>query len=258
MKVRNWSIAAVAILAAGASADAATFYSTSFEAPTYPAGSSVHGIDGWNNASGSGASQTVSTDVAWHGSQSLQFNNTSLLSFYSVRRAMPAYQPDAFSASVKLYIDGSTQDNRLYGLYLTSGATSTLGGTVLGLTIGGDGAVRAGKTWSMTYGNPGLIGFADPGTYLDRWLTIDLTFDPATAIGTASISGFAGPNPSISQSFTAVTAPLGLNLGSDYFATSNHAGIGYFDSLVIAALPSPGALALLGLAGLLGVHRRRA
>ena len=236
---------------------AQTWYSTGFEAPTYTNGSPIGGVDDWFNGSGAGASQSVSTNQAFGGSQSLMFDNTTLSSFYSVRRALPEYGTTPINVSIRLYVEGGTEANRLYGLYLVSGATSTLGGTALGLTIGGDGVVRAGANWSSTYSGPGVFQ-ADPGTFLDRWLTINFQYDPNTQQGMTSISGFSGANSSYSGTFNVTAATvLGLNIGTDYFTSTNRAGRAYFDNLVIGAVPAPGAIALLGVAGLVGARRRR-
>jgi hypothetical protein len=254
MKNLSMAILAGGALAMATSASASVLYSTSFEDPPYIAGQGIGGIDNWFNGSGSGNSQTVSTDIAYSGNQSLKWDNTGTFqSFYSVRRALPAYD-GPIAASIRLYIDpGTIQPNRLYGLYFGSSPTSTLGGTVLGLTIAGDGVVRAGTTWSSTYSGAG-IGSAPQGGFLGQWLEIVLTYDPDTLLKTATIYG---DNWSVGFSGTGGAAPLNLNIGSDYFATTDRAGIGYFDDLIIQQLPAPGALALLGLAGLVGTRRRR-
>lgn len=231
---------------------AAPLYSTGFEPPLYVLGDSVNGVDGWVNGSGGGASATVS-GVQALGTQSLQFDNSSTFNgLYSVRRELPVYN-GAVEASVSLYIEGNTQENRLYGMYFTGPATGTLGNTSLGLSIGGDGAIRAGTTWAATYSNSGLIGTADPGSFTDRWLTITLSYNNGDA--SVMISGLDGPNSSFSSNYTMSAGPLGLNLGADWFTTSNRAGVAYFDNLEI--VPAPGALALLGLGGLAAARRRR-
>ncbi len=238
MRKSNFGIALAGSIAVAGAASATPVFETGFEPPVYFAGSPIDGIDGWSNGSGVGASHIVSTTQAID-TQSLQFDNSSTFnSFYSVRRALPTGIEDGFAVSVRFYMDGMTEENRLYGLYLTSTATSTLGGNTLGLTIGGDGAVRAGTTWGNTYSNSGLIGFADFGTFKDRWLTITLIWQP-DGNAVASISGFDGPNDTISVNLFQENQPLGLNLGTDWFTSTIRAGIGYFDDLEITTGAGP-------------------
>ncbi len=235
----NKSIFGIACgIALAGAASATPLYETGFEPPVYFAGGIVDGIDGWSNGSGSGNSHIISTMQAID-TQSLAFDNSGTFnSFYSVRRELPFGIEDGFAVSVRLYMDGFTEENRLYGLYLVSTPTSTLGGTTLGLTIGGDGAVRAGTTWGNTYTNSGLIGFADFGTFKDRWLTITLIWQP-DGNAVASISGFDGPNDTISVNLFQENQPLGLNIGADWFTTSLRAGTGYFDDLEITTGAGP-------------------
>jgi hypothetical protein len=105
----------------------------------------------------------------------------------------------------------------------------------LGITIGGDGTVRAGTSWSATYGASGVIGQAAPGTYTDRWLYMELTLDRGSGAATAKISGFADGSL-FTASFTQSTTPANVNIGTDYVTTSNRAGVGYFDDLEIKAV----------------------
>ncbi len=262
MRFGTYVLTVVGLLLVANASQAQTLYSTGFEPPLYTDGSSVHGVDGWSNGSGSGAGMLVSSLQYSSGTQSLRMDNSSTSnSFYSVRRTgiegwLPAMGP--LSVSIDLFVDSSTQANRLYGIYLGSLATSTLGGTVLGVTIGGDGSIRGGTTWAATYSS-GLFATANPSTFLDRWITLNLTYDPDTGVKSATLSGFSDASV-YSNSWTGGAAPANLNLGTDYFDTVNRAGIGYFDNLVIAAVPEPTTIALcgLGLAGMtLGVKRAR-
>lgn len=213
-------------------ASAQVLYSTSWEPPDFTAGNSAIGIQGWAAGSGSGASQTVSADRARTGSQSLKWDNTTQTSFYSIRRDLN-WGPgnDKIVVQTYVWISADTQANRLYGLYLSTG---TLGSTVLGVTIGGDGTVRAGTTWGSTYSGAG-IGQAPAGQYAERWIRLELTYDRNTQQGTAKVE--EPGNWTFSASFTQATTPTNANLGTDYATTTDRAGVAYFDDLEIRTEP---------------------
>ncbi len=245
-----------ALLYATSVAGADIFYTADFESPMFNPGQSVHAIDGWFNGSNAGQGHSVSEGQSFSGSQSLKFDNTAFNSFSSVRRALPEYE-DELHASVRVYLDGATQANRMYGMYLVDQPLGAMGDTALGLSIGGDGTIRAGTEWADTNSDEGIIGTASPGSYLDRWLEISLSVETDLAT-TVQISGFAGGG-TVSADFLLNAMPLGLNLGADWADTTQRSGIGYFDDLVVSSqtIPAPGALALLGLAGLVSARRRR-
>jgi hypothetical protein len=257
------SLAASALAVVAMAPAQGTLYFTSFEPPTYTAGMHPAGVDGW--AAGSGGTTApiqVSTNIAHGaGNQSLAFDNTTGVSFYSVRRDLAGYnaaQGYPLEVSVQLWMDPQvTQANRIYGLYFGSAVTSTLGGTIQGLTIDGAGNIRGGTTWGATYTNSGLFATADPGTFLGRWLTLTLGYNPNTGEKTGRISGLGGATPSYSMSWFGGAAPMNVQLGTDYFATTDRAGIGYFDDLKIVAVPEPGTMAALGLGALALIRRRR-
>lgn len=238
-KLAHLTAAAVAIAAFGAAQGGGgfIFYLTSFENPPFIVGASVDGIDGWSNSSNDGTSFTISDDHAFEGTQSLDSNNSSGLdSFYSVRHDLGDWDGiTPLLVSVRLRIDTETMENRMYGLYLGENVGSALGETVLGLSIAGDGTIRAGTGWAATYSNAGLIGQIPPGQpFLGEWLWITLTYHPTAGSKTAMIQG---PFGAISETFAATTAPSNVNLGADWFATSNRAGRAQFDSLFIGEAP---------------------
>ncbi|MFQ3611540.1 MAG: DVUA0089 family protein, partial [Fimbriimonadales bacterium] len=233
-----WCAASISAFAQGVP------YSTSWENPPFTAGSSAVGIDSWAAGSGSGSSQTVSTDVAHSGTQSLQWDNSGTFSsFYSIRRDYrDITSAEKLVVSTRVWISSATQENRLYGIYLTGSATGTLGSTILGITIGGDGKVRAGTTWSATYSSSTWLAQAAPGTYADRWLRMELTLDRGNDTATVKIEGFSDGSV-ISATFSQSTGPRNVNIGTDYVTTTNRAGVGYFDDLEIrveAAAPFDG------------------
>ncbi len=254
---------AVALLAAAGVAHAQVIYSTGFESPTFAPGS-INGQGGWVNGSSAGATQSISGAFARSGSQSLQWDNSAAVSFYSVRRPFDG-QDGAISAatpleiSTWLYITPNTQSDRLYGIYANNTGTGTLGTIALGMTIGGDGTVRAGTAWVDTYSGAGL--FQDAALVGD-WVRLVLTYDGTG--GSAAIFDSANNNL-FSTNFAAVSlantnangaSTWGVNLGSDYNALTNRAGIGYMDDFEVRIIPAPGtALALT--VGLLAATRRR-
>ncbi|MDI9641386.1 PEP-CTERM sorting domain-containing protein [Kamptonema cortianum] len=246
-----------AAFSAVAASHAQILFSTGFETSEgYTVGSSAVGVAGWAAGSGSGNSQTVSTDYAASGSNSLKFDNSTLNSFYSIRNTWTA-SASPLRFSTRVWVTGNNGADRLYGLLLGATPTSTMGGTVFGMTIGGDGVVRAGKTWSSTYSGTG-IGTANAGTFSDRWLTFELEIDPGTGDGVARASGFSDSNV-ITSNFTAVATPQNIQVSTDYNTTAARLGIGYFDDVKVEVVPEPATMMILGAgAAALLARRRRA
>ncbi len=234
------TLLATIVLLAGAQAQT-VLYATSFENPPFVAGQSAADVDGWVAGSGAGSSQSVSSEVACDGSQSLKWDNSGTLnSFYSIRRLL-GWNPTSAANSklivrASLYISSATQANRLYGVYLTGTETGTLGGTILGVTIGGDGKIRVGTTWSATYSSSTWLAQAAPGTYTDRCLQIEITYDLNPGVATIKVSGFSD-GAEYTATLQQFTPPVNINLGTDYVTTTDRAGIGYFDSLEIIEAP---------------------
>jgi hypothetical protein len=246
-------IGAVCTLAASASAQ--VLFQTSFESPEHGAGTSVAGVNGWNNGINGGATHEIRTGVAHGGSQSLTFDNTTTFdNWYSVRRALPTYTAspaNPLSIRVRLWLSAATQANRVYGLYSGGTPTSHMGGTIAGITIGGDGNVRTGSNWIATYRD--IDWTAAPGTYLERWLTLGLDYNGTQF--TTWIEGFADGSR-YSQTFNRM-APLSMNLGSDMVeGTTAASGQAFFDDLVVESVPEPITLSLLAV-GLAALTRRR-
>lgn len=216
-----------------------TLYSTSWENPPFSAGQSAGGIEGWSAGTGAGASQTVSLQQARTGTQSLEWDNLGALSqTYSIGRGIRPLTPsEKLVVSTYVWISSATQENRLYGLYLTSSAEGLLENTVLGITIDGDGKVRAGTTWEATF-NPGdWIDQASPDTYTDRWLRMELTLDRGSGVATATIEGFSD-GLVVSVPLLQMAVPGGVALGTDYVGTTSRAGTAYFDDLLIRVEPA--------------------
>lgn len=261
MRIGTMTACAVA-LGVGCAAHAQTVYSTGFETPNFNLGS-ANGQDGWLNGSNTGQGQSVSGNFARTGEQSLEWDLTGTFqSFASVRRAM-AGQNGGISASTPLeisvwmFVTGNSGANRLFGIYAMNGSTSTLGGTNLGLTIGGDGVVRTGTTWGSTYQGGGLF---QSSALLDNWVQVRLTYD---GVGGSAAILDSGMNELFSTSFGSVLlananggGEWGVNLGTDWFATTDREGLAYMDDLMIRVIPAPTGVLALG-AGLALVGGRR-
>ncbi len=255
--MRTKSLLLVLAVAAVSASQAQILYSTGFEAPTYTAGSGVNAIDGWANGSGGGVPNVVSTDVAASGTQSLRFAQTAATSFSSVRRALPTLGATIATPaviSVQVYVASSTGADRLSGMYFGSTATSTLGGTTAGMTLGGDGKVRMGSTWLSTY-DVAFDAQAAAGTFADRWITFSMSFNGAQV--TASMSGFSD-NAVYSKTFTPGGALGNINLGTDYAGTTGATGTTYFDNLKVESVPEPATMTLLALGALAARRRKKA
>lgn len=153
--------------------------------------------------------------------------------------------------SAWMFVDPTTGADRLYGLYAMNSSTSTLGGTNLGLTLAGDGAIRAGTTWGATYGTP----LATVPSVVGNWVRVLLSYD-GTGGGAAVYDGMA--NLLWSTTFASVTlsnangaGQWGINLGTDYDGTTARAGRGYHDDLDVRVVPEPASILALACAALL-------
>jgi hypothetical protein len=259
-------LSSIAVAALMASAGAQIIiYQTGFEDFTL---GSINGQDGWANGSGGGASQSITDSFARSGSRSLFWNNTTLVSFYSVRRAFDG-QAGAISsttpleATVWVYVSPGTEANRLYGIYLTNSGTGTLGATVLGATLSGDGGFRAGTTWFDTYS--GAPRYSNPSALVGQWARLALRYN---GVGGSAAVYDSSDNLLFEINFPIVglgnangtgTNSWNVNLGSDYVTTTARSGTGYMDDLLVWIVPEPASVAALGagLAGLLGLRRRK-
>lgn len=257
-------LAAMLVGVLGASASAQLIYSAGFESPTFVLGS-INGQDGWVNGSGSGVSQTVSTALPFAGTQSLFWDNTGASnSFYSVRRSFNG-QAGAIAAATPLeisswlFLDRSSEVNRLLGVYATNSGTGTLGSTALGITISGNGDIRAGTTWTATYSGPVL--YNNPAI-VGNWVQVVLRYN---GVGGSAALYDLGANQLWSTTFASVslansnlggTNSWNINLGTDYVTTTLRAGKGFHDDLVVRVVPEPTSLLALAALGLIARRRR--
>lgn len=253
-------LAGVLVLSANAS-----IYSTSFENPPFALGS-IATQDGWVNGSSSGNSQAIQNSFARTGAQSLKWDNSGALnSFYSVRRSFDG-QNGAISPATPLeisawvYVDQSSGLDRLYGVYAVNSGAGTLGSTNLGLTISGNGTIRAGTTWSSTYSGLGV--FTDP-RLVGNWVKVVLTYDGVgggAAVYDASLTEiWSAPYAAVNlvNSNGAGLNSWNINLGADYNGTVARAGIGYHDDLQVRVVPEPSSILAFGVGLVLLTLRRR-
>lgn len=259
-KILSFSVMSLVLGLVALTAQAQVIYSTGFDPPTFTLGS-INTQDGWANGSGGGVSNSIVNTFFLSGPQSLRFDNTTSTSFYSVRRSFNGQNGQINSTkflriSSMLFVDPSSQANRLYGIYATNAGTGTLGSTALGLTVSGTGQVRAGTSWGATYGTPLFTSSALVG----RWIRVELQYD---GIGGSANVYDAANNLIYGTNFASValanangtgTNSWSVNLGSD-FTTGAPTGVGYFDNFY-AAIPEPSGLGVLAL-GMVGLLYRR-
>jgi len=144
-----------------------------------------------------------------------------------------------------------------------------------------DTAGGGAPSWSPTnffnlpgFGNPAVDSFVLIGGAFGAGASNSTAFDPSFEGGTSTVTGgwFNGNPPNLNGATSAqggfdnatwvgrfvIVATLGnetLSVDGKLTAGGEQAGSGVFS---YAAIPAPGALALLGLAGLAGTRRRRA
>jgi hypothetical protein len=261
-----WTAAAIAAFAMTATSNAQVFQ-TSFEAPAYMANENLRGQDGWL-LTGSGAATAFVVDDAFArtGSQSVRIQQPapgSTATIHSVSRTF-SVDPgnDSFQLSAWFYVDSSTPiNNRYVGLQMGSSALE--GGLVFGAALEADGRLRAAVTYTNMFGAAGVVDTGRRDDFIDRWVKITLTADLSTitdnAVATFSNLGTSGGSDTVSVTFSRNFATFtNLTLINTYSSVSAGNMLAYVDDLVATtAIPAPGALALMGIAGLLGCGRRR-
>jgi len=246
------SAAAVVAMSAGV-ANAAVLYSTSFEAPTFNA--TLNGVDGWitqgGGSVGSAAggahtgtryaqSSTLSTSGQWQWQGTIAQDAASIAAAPIIRA----------SVWMSHFATGTPTALRRGGLQMYNGDASTV---LAALYIQSDGSVTVTDGLGVSF-NAAAGTVANPSAYNKIEIELNYTLQLATF----SINGVALVLPPGGGAFIDTTFG-----DADFFSTrgagtAGGSSVRYDDYLVEQEVPAPGALALLGLGGLIAGRRRRA
>ena len=282
MKSVFFASATVALVAASASADT-VLQSTNFNSPGFTLGAltsdatgTTAGQGGWytlTSGLGGAANWNIVNDPAAGGTRGQVLATTAGTTATGNNSTRFAWTDDIANASrpasetfiactYDFYVGGSATSTNRYGAYMydASGSKILAGATVQNNT---------GQLYVVgNYNNAGTIGnFAfSTGTSgilaRNTWYTLAVTFDMVTGRFQAGYStdGGATFNLFFVNGAAAGTAVAELDLiGSVNSGTAAQgATTGYYDNIQVTSSPAPGALALLGVAGLAGARRRRA
>jgi len=282
MKSVFFASATVALVAASASADT-VLQSTNFNSPGFTLGAltsdatgTTAGQGGWytfTSGLGGAANWNIVNDPAAGGTRGQVLATTAGTTATGNNSTRFAWTDDVANASrpasetlitttYDFYVGGSATSTNRYGAYMydASGSKILAGATVQNNT---------GQFYVVgNYNNAGTIGnFAfSTGTSgilaRNTWVSLIVTFDMVTGRFQAgySTNGGASYNVFFVDGAAAGTAVAELDLiGSVNSGTAAQgATTGYYDNIQVTSSPAPGALALLGVAGLAGARRRRA
>lgn len=167
---------------------------------------------------------------------------------------------DLVVATFDMYVGGSAASKNRVGAYLyDSTGTKILSGMVL------QGNLRqlysaawstSGSTTANNYTSLGATGVLT----LNQWYSFMLTYDMVS--GVAQV-GYLNSGTGLWTMFTVNGAAAGTTVDRftlsslpNQSSNSNGTSIGYYDNIAVTATPAPGAVALLGIAGLTGTRRR--
>jgi MYXO-CTERM domain-containing protein len=283
MKSVFFASAAVALVAASASADT-VLQSTNFNSTSGftlgalsadPTGT-VAGQNGWFTYTaglGGSANWTIANDPAAGGTHGQVLATTAGTTATGNNSTRFAWTDDIANASrpagetlivctYDFYVGGSATSTNRYGAYMydASGAKILAGATVQNNTgqlyvVGNYNNAGTVGNYSFNTGTSGILA-------RNSWVTLAVTFDMVTGRFQAGFSTNGGATFSLFfvDGAAAGTAVAELDLiGSVNSGTAAQgATTGYYDNINVTSTPAPGALALLGVAGLAGARRRRA
>ena len=282
MKSVFFASATVALVAASASADT-VLQSTNFNSPGFTLGAltsdatgTTAGQGGWytfTSGLGGAANWNIVNDPAAGGTRGQVLATTAGTTATGNNSTRFAWTDDIANASrpasetfiactYDFYAGGSATSTNRYGAYMYDASGSKI---LAGVTVQNN----TGQLYVVgNYNNAGTIGnFAfSTGTSgilaRNTWVTLAVTFDMVTGRFQAGYSTNGGASFSLFfvDGAAAGTAVAELDLiGSVNSGTAAQgATTGYYDNIQVTSSPAPGALALLGVAGLAGARRRRA
>jgi len=283
MKSVFFASAAVALVAASASADtvlqSCNFNSTSgFSLGALSADPTgvASGQGGWYTYTaglGGSANWTIANDPASGGTHGQVLATTAGTTATGNNSTRFAWTDDIANASrpagetliactYDFYVTGSTTSTNRYGAYMydASGSKILAGATVQNNTgqlyvVGNYNNAGTVGNYSFSTGTSGLLS-------RNTWYTLAVTFDITTGRFQGGFSSDGGATFTLfyvdGAAAGAAVDELDL-IGSVNAGTAAQGGtIGYYDNINVTSSPAPGALALLGVAGLAGARRRRA
>lgn len=243
-------IAAVAALAGIASvANAAMLFSTDFNAPTYTDGALI-GQDGWV-LTNSTLNPLAVANSATNGTVSLTTAGQDVRRVFS-----PAVTIDSVYLTATFTV-GAAQAAGDYFIHLGDGGTSNFYARIYAKsTTGGFLMAMGTSAGTATYGTT-VLPYNTSITLLARYDFVAgaandtgaLFINPTNAYGIGDTAYVAATT--IGTDATTISS-VSLRQG----AAANAASV-VVDSLSVATIPTPGSVALLGLAGLVAGRRRR-
>ncbi len=246
-------IAAVAALAGIASvANAALLYSTDFNAPTYSDGALI-GQDGWVLTSSTTNPLAVS-NAGTNGTVDLTTTGQD------VRRAFTAVAPvDGesifFSATFTMT---AAQANGDYFIHLGNDTTSIFNARVYAKSSGSGFVMAMGTSaGAATYGTAELP-FNMPITMVARYDFVDGLANDTGAIFINPLNVYGiGDTAYVAATTVGIDATVMSSVSLRQGTTANAPTVSV-DALAVYTIPTPGTVALMGLAGLVAGRRRRA
>ena len=241
--MKSVMFAGLALIAVAGSAQAQILAQSGFEASEGYALGNIVGQNGWLT-DGGGTAGTVSTDRAYTGTRSLKVDTAPLLSAW--------YFP-------LVSYDGNTAANKTvrfnWAMYITQGSNSTRWGMDIYDTavarITSLDAVLTGGSYVMNYWNGTAYVASSTTIATNAWNTFQIDVNFATSTATFYVNNTVLAS-GISVSGSKLLSDADLRVGGANF------DLGYFDDYKVEAIPTPGAIALLGLGGLVAGRRRRA
>ncbi len=255
MKLSVCALALVAVT--GSAATAQTLYSTGWEAaPASPAWNTgnIAPQNGWLNVNSAAGHQvvnsgtngiTAATGSRMHQSVASTGANISRETWVDLTAAWAGRTVGNNIAvgSVDMFLETNMTTMGFHGLTVYSS-----GGAIGGIFVNSsDGAI-------ILLGNAQInAGTISRGT----WTNIGIAIDFNTGTLSAIINGVSVGSVPFEPSWTPDIVDIDLHASSGTTSTTSSSRM-YTDNFLVRAIPTPGALALVGMGGLLAARRRRA